>query len=186
MNGSDKESTRACVMHSCIHSFLVWPLLPTHRRCKSIVALDHDSDTLSLRLLWTRYRPFADRYLKPQNIHNRKFSFPRRDSNTQSQQVNERRPTPYTMWPPGSTNSVFKVLISCTLWVVQPSTRNEIVPVPFIRSVYWFDHNKYGIMIDSFFILQINVRLLSLYQYTCLYCSTVKDLFTSLIDYKVT
>jgi hypothetical protein len=41
-------------------------------------------------------------------------------------------------------------------------------------------------MIDFFFILQINVGLLSLYQYTCLYCSTVNDLFNSLIDYKLT
>ena len=177
-------------MHSSIHSFFVWLLLPTHRTCKVIVALDHASDTHSLGLLWTRRWRLEDLYLKTQNIHNRKHPCPRRDSNTQSQQLNGRRPTPYTMRPPGSVSSVFKVLISSKLiksrWVVLPSTRNEIVPVPFTRSFYWFYHNKDGIMIDSFFILQIYVRLLSLYQYTCLYCSTVNDLFISLIDYKLT
>jgi hypothetical protein len=177
-------------MHSSIHYFFVWPLLSTHHRCKVNVALDHASDTYSLGFLWTRPRPLEDLYLKTQNIHNRKHPCPRRDSNTQSQQLNGRRRTPYTMRHLGSVSSVLKILISSKLiksrWVVLPSTRNEIVPVPFIHSVYWFDHNKDGIMIDSLFILQINVRLLSLYQYTCLYCSTVNDLFISLIDYKLT
>jgi len=76
-------------------SFLFWPLLPTHSRCRGLlshlITLRHT--TVSRTSLDEGSARRRDLYLITHNIPKR-HPRPRRDSNPQSQQVSGRRPTP--------------------------------------------------------------------------------------------
>ena len=86
--------------------FLVWPLLPTHCRCRGqmlrLVTLC-DTHTQSAGFPWTRDRSAADAAAyTTHNIHKRQTAIPRRDSKPQSKHANGRGTRLYTAWPSGS------------------------------------------------------------------------------------
>ena len=86
--------------------FLVWPLLPTHCRCRGqilrLVTLC-DTHVESAGFPRTRDRSVADAATyTTHNIHKRNTAIPWRDSKSQSKHANGRRTRLYTAWPPGS------------------------------------------------------------------------------------
>jgi hypothetical protein len=85
-------------------SFLVWPLLPTHCKCRGLL-LDMITlnDTHSVWLLWTRDRVAAETSTWHTTLTTDGHPRPRRDSNPQSQHASGPRTTPYTTRLPVST-----------------------------------------------------------------------------------
>jgi hypothetical protein len=88
-----------CCINCCLSflSFLVWPLLPTHCRYRSLLlCLTTLIDTpQSVGLLWTSDRPVAETTTLTRDT----YPCPRRDSNPQPQQASGRRPTAYRLSP---------------------------------------------------------------------------------------
>ena len=86
--------------------FLVWPLLPTHYRCRGqILRLVTICDThiQMAGFAWARDRSVADTTTyTTHNIHKKRTAIPRRDSKPQSKHANGRRPGVYTARPPES------------------------------------------------------------------------------------
>ena len=79
----------------------VWPLLPTHCRCRVLVlhliVLNgaHTHTPHSVGLSWTKDRPVAETSTRHRTTFTReRRAWPRRNSNPQSQNANGRRPTP--------------------------------------------------------------------------------------------
>jgi hypothetical protein len=91
-------------------SFLLWPLLPTHRSVEGYCYICRHSNTLhTVRLPWTKDRPIAEASTcTTHNIHKRQTSMsPARDSNPQSQQASWRRRTLKIPRPPGWSSFEF-------------------------------------------------------------------------------
>ena len=96
--------------------------LPTHfTRRKLLLAFItlRDTHSHSVWLLWTRDRPVTEPSTWQHDIHKRQTSCLRRDSNPQSQQTCDRKPTPQSARPPDTafvvtaqknvTGNVFKI-----------------------------------------------------------------------------
>ena len=77
--------------------------LPTHYRSRGLPLHHTHTHTHTVGLLWTRDRPVAET-----------SSFPRRNSNPQSQETSDSTPTPKTVRPLGSALSIsYYVEIRC-------------------------------------------------------------------------
>jgi hypothetical protein len=92
-------------------SFLFWPLVPTHCKCRRLLLrLITLSDTLAIP--WTKDRFVTESSIWQHTTFTRdRHPCHRRDSNPQSQQARGRRPTPQTAPPLGSATWILRCFV---------------------------------------------------------------------------